>query len=182
MNDELLQLLHGLIENWENEVVEFKEANKDYDKDKIGQYFSAISNEANLKGLQYGWLVFGVHNKTRMVIGSDYRDTRGLDSLKHEVAQQTGGITFTDVFEIYDGDTHIDLIINYLNQFGYGAKSDFVKLLGDKLSDILDNKQKEKKVSNLLTTMRRRGIIHYDGRTRRDGKWVLANNYGGILS
>ena len=27
-------------------MAEFKEAGKDYDKNKIGQYFSAISNEA----------------------------------------------------------------------------------------------------------------------------------------
>ena len=34
---ELLQTLSGLISNWESEVVEFKEANNDYDKDKIGR-------------------------------------------------------------------------------------------------------------------------------------------------
>ena len=49
MNNELLQTLRGLIRNWEHEVVEFKQATNDYDQDKIGQYFSAISNEANLK-------------------------------------------------------------------------------------------------------------------------------------
>ena len=108
MNEELLQILHGLISHWEHEVVEFKQAQSDYDKDKIGQYFSAISNEANLKGLQHGWLVFGVDNRTREVAGTDYRDTHGLESLKHEIAQNTtGGITFTDVFEVYDGGSRI---------------------------------------------------------------------------
>ena len=43
---ELLELLNKLIQNWETEVAEFKEAGKDCDKNKIGQYFSAISNEA----------------------------------------------------------------------------------------------------------------------------------------
>lgn len=57
--------LESLIKNWENEVVEFKEANNDYDKEKIGRYFSAISNEANLKSVQFGWLVFGVRNKDK---------------------------------------------------------------------------------------------------------------------
>ena len=32
-------LLYDLIKNWEDEVVEFKEAGNDYDKDKIGRYF-----------------------------------------------------------------------------------------------------------------------------------------------
>ncbi|MDR3282813.1 MAG: hypothetical protein LBS92_04290 [Candidatus Methanoplasma sp.] len=74
----------------------------------MGEYFSAISNEANLKGLQYGWLVFGVSNKAKAVVGSDYRDARGLETLKHEIAQDTtGGISFIDVFEVYDGDDRV---------------------------------------------------------------------------
>ena len=108
MNEELLQLLRGLVRNWENEVVEFKQASNDYNKDRIGQYFSAISNEANLKGLRHGWLVFGVNNKTREIVGSDYRDKRGLDTLTHEIAQNTtGAITFTDIFEIHDDDKRV---------------------------------------------------------------------------
>ena len=108
MNNELLQTLHGLIRNWEHEVVEFKQATNDYDQDKIGRYFSAISNEANLKGLQYGWLVFGVDNKTRAIANSNYRSTRGLETLKHEIANNaTGGITFIDIFEVYDGNDRV---------------------------------------------------------------------------
>ena len=102
-NTELLKTLHSLIYNWENEVVEFKQATNSFSQHEVGKYFSAISNEASLKGAQYGWLIFGVHNKSRKVVGTDYRDTRGLDALKHEIAQNaTGGITFIDIFEIYD--------------------------------------------------------------------------------
>lgn len=98
-NNDLKQVLHKLINNWEHEVVEFKEATNDYDKNKIGEYFSAISNEANLKSLQYGWLVFGVRNKDRAIVGSNYRDSKGLDTLKQEIAQNTtGNISFIDVF------------------------------------------------------------------------------------
>lgn len=102
MERELLLVLDNLIKNWEYEVVEFKEANNDFDKNKIGQYFSAISNEANLKSLQYGWLVFGVRNKGKTIVGTDYRDTKGLDTLKYEIAQgTTGGIQFIDIYELY---------------------------------------------------------------------------------
>lgn len=101
-NADLIATLNNLIVNWETEVVEFKEANKDYDKDKIGQYFSAISNESNLKGLQYGWLIFGVRNKDRKIIGSEYRNKKGLDTLKLEISQgTTGGISFVEIFEVY---------------------------------------------------------------------------------
>ena len=99
---DLLQTLNSLIENWENEVVEFKAADNDYDKDKIGQYFSAISNEANLKGLQYGWLIFGVRNKDKAITGTNYRNAAGLETLKHEIATgTTGGISYIEIYEIY---------------------------------------------------------------------------------
>ena len=101
-SDDLIATLINLIKNWETEVVEFKEANRDYDKDKIGQYFSAISNEANLKGLQYGWLIFGVRNKDRKIVGSEYRNKKGLDTLKLEISEgTTGGISFIEIFEVY---------------------------------------------------------------------------------
>ena len=101
-SDDLIATLINLIKNWETEVVEFKEANRDYDKDKIGQYFSAISNEANLKGLQYGWLIFGVRNKDRKIVGSEYRNKKGLDTLKLEISEgATGGISFIEIFEVY---------------------------------------------------------------------------------
>lgn len=62
---DLTQLLSGLITTWENEVTEFKQAGSEYSTDDIGKYFSALANEANLRGTAGGWLVFGVNNKTR---------------------------------------------------------------------------------------------------------------------
>jgi ATP-dependent DNA helicase RecG len=87
---ELAALLDKLIATWENEVVEFKQANNDYDTNKMGEYFSALSNEANLRGVESAWLVFGVNNKTRSVLGSDYRsEPERLQGLKHQIAQAT---------------------------------------------------------------------------------------------
>ena len=101
-NSELCTVLDRLIKNWETEVVEFKEAGKDYDKNKIGQYFSAISNEANLKSLQHGWLVFGVRNKDKAIVGSEYRNSKGLDTLKQEISiGTTGGISFIEIYEVF---------------------------------------------------------------------------------
>ena len=96
---ELNSLLEQLIATWENEVVEFKQAGNDYDTDKIGQYFSALSNEANLRNAERAWLVFGVNNKTRAVVGSNYRtEAERLHGLKHQIAQATEpGITFREI-------------------------------------------------------------------------------------
>ena len=37
----------------ENEVIEFKKGGSGYSFNEIGQYFSALSNEANLRGKPY---------------------------------------------------------------------------------------------------------------------------------
>ena len=55
----------------ETEVVEFKKAENGFGDQELGQYFSALSNEANLRGRQCAWLVFGVENKTHEVIGTN---------------------------------------------------------------------------------------------------------------
>ena len=59
--EELTNILDSLlILPAETEVVEFKRAERNFDDRDLGQYFSALSNEANLKGRPCAWLVFGV--------------------------------------------------------------------------------------------------------------------------
>lgn len=97
------QLLHQLGQlrglPHETEWVEFKEAKNQYDFNKLGRYFSALSNEANLKNQPCGWLVFGVVNNDRSICGSRFRENAAdLDSLKQEVASQTtGNLTFLEI-------------------------------------------------------------------------------------
>jgi len=100
----LTALLTALIATWENEVVEFKQAGNDYDTDKIGEYFSALSNEANLRGVASAWLVFGVNDKSRAVVGSDYRlEPERLQRLKQQMAQGTEpSVTFRHIHVLND--------------------------------------------------------------------------------
>ena len=99
LND-ILNRLCGL--EAENEIVEFKEAKSNYDFTKLGKYFSALSNEANLKGKPFGWLVFGIEDKKHNIVGSIYRSKRkDLDSLKGEMANKTTNrISFIDIHEV----------------------------------------------------------------------------------
>ncbi|MBI1767270.1 MAG: putative DNA binding domain-containing protein [Bacteroidetes bacterium] len=86
----------------ETEVVEFKEAKNTFDFSKLGKYFSALSNEANLKRKKYAWLIFGIENKHFHVVGSNFRtDRKYLDSLKGEIASKTTNrITFIEIYEL----------------------------------------------------------------------------------
>lgn len=65
--DQLLAILTSLVGGWEGECVEFKEAGDGFSTSDIGKYFSALSNEANLRARASAWLVFGVKNSTRKV-------------------------------------------------------------------------------------------------------------------
>ncbi len=103
---EYYEILENLMARWEYEIVEFKEAKSNYDTDKIGRYFSAISNEANLRQQQYGWLVFGVSEKgkVRHVVGSAYKkgEKTLLERFKYEISRDTtNGMTFYDIIEIF---------------------------------------------------------------------------------
>jgi len=110
--DELRQTLLNLRNlTAENEVVEFKEAKMNYDFQKLGKYFSALSNEANLKGKPFAWLVFGVENKKHKIVGSQFRPQRkDLDSLKSEIANKTTNrITFIEIHELNEPDGRVIL-------------------------------------------------------------------------
>jgi ATP-dependent DNA helicase RecG len=86
----------------ENEVFEFKEAKNGYDFRKIGKYFSALSNEANLKDVDCAWLIFGVEDKKKSIVGSNFRiNKKDLHNLKKEIADQTTSrITFIEIYEL----------------------------------------------------------------------------------
>lgn len=85
----------------ETEVVEFKAAKNNFDFKDLGKYFSALSNEANLKNKPCGWLLFGVTNQ-RKVVGTNYRPNRkDLDSLKHEIAEKINNrLSFIEIHEL----------------------------------------------------------------------------------
>jgi len=86
----------------ETECVEFKEAKTKFDIDKLGQYFSALSNEANLKDKDFGWLIFGVKDSDKSIVGSEFRrDRKHLDKLKGEISAHTSyRIGFVEIHEL----------------------------------------------------------------------------------
>lgn len=107
---EMRQLTKKILANAETEIVEYKEAKRKFGLDDLGKYFSALSNEANLRSAECGWLFFGITDN-RQVCGTSYRQEQGphsagLQKLKHEISQKTnGGMTFEEIYE-YQLDGH----------------------------------------------------------------------------
>ena len=107
-NDQLQWLLSGV---GENDVVEFKEAKNSFSFDKIGKYFSALSNEANLKGERCAWLLFGIKDN-HQVVGSRFRENhKDLQSLKKEVADKTTKrLTFVNIHTVQHSNGRVLLL------------------------------------------------------------------------
>lgn len=103
-HEQLKEKIIAMIDPFENEVVEFKEAKSNFSFNDLGKYFSALSNEANLRNQREAWLIFGVTNQKELV-GSDYRKSGSLQSLKKEIVDATNNrLTFLEIYElIIDG-------------------------------------------------------------------------------
>ncbi len=178
MNDKtieniLLETLYKLIEGCENELVEFKEAKANFDTHKLGQYFSAISNEANLKNKQNGWIVFGINDKEHQIVGSNYKDAKSLEKLKHEIASNTtGGITFMDIFELFPiVDDKKKRVIMFkipaaVNAIPTGWKNIYYGRNGESLSplsqDEIDRIRRQKKVDWSKEIVKEAKLEHLD--------------------
>lgn len=93
----------------EVEWVEFKQAESNLHFERLGKYFSALSNEANLKNQKCGWLVLGVRDTPRAIVGTDYRPERpALDSLKQQVAvHTTNHLTFDEIYELMTAEGRV---------------------------------------------------------------------------
>jgi len=102
MPQSYIDIFNNLVPHKENEVVEFKKAENNFDFDDLGKYFSALSNEANLRGLDFAWLIFGYDEKKHEIVGTSYKNGESaLNNLKHDFAQHTtDGQTFREIVPI----------------------------------------------------------------------------------
>lgn len=99
-------LIH-LIDGWEHETVEFK-GTKMGDR-PIGEYFSALANEANLAELDSAWLVLGVDDKTHSVIGVESElSNKDISDQKFRVQRDTTQ-SFRDIHSLTYDDKSVIL-------------------------------------------------------------------------
>ena len=99
-DNQLKEKISQMIESFESEVIEFKVARTNYSFNDIGKYISALSNEANLRGLQEAWLFFGVSDDKRYV-GTEFRKQGNLQNLKKEIVNGTNErLTFLEIYEL----------------------------------------------------------------------------------
>lgn len=86
------------------EVVEFKQPSRSFDFEQFGKYFSALSNEANLRGHGAAWLVLGVDDEKEQ--GFDIRPApMFLTTFKEEVAAKVGSdLKIRQIYRLQEGE------------------------------------------------------------------------------
>lgn len=145
--DNYNDILNHLLTQTENEVVEFKTAENQFDRDKLGRYFSALSNEANLRDKDFAWMVLGVSNDKQLKGTSFLSSETAIQGLKHEIANNaTGNLTFREIEPIVVDGKRILLfkipasphnIVTYWKRIAYGRDGEsLVPLSQDKIDDI----------------------------------------------
>lgn len=135
----------------ENEVVEFKEAKQQYDRNKLGKYFSALANEANLENKTSAYLVFGVKDN-QTIVGTTISEKQ-LNEYKKEIADHTSpqlGFISTNRF-VREGKEVVVLEIPAAPKgmpvswkgFKYGRDGESLGALNDNEYDRIKNQVKQ---------------------------------------
>ncbi|MBL8005326.1 MAG: putative DNA binding domain-containing protein [Candidatus Kapabacteria bacterium] len=111
-NDELMRLILTLVkEKDENETLEFKE--NFHGEEELGKCISAIANSARLLDRDYGYIVFGIIDESKQIVGSEFNpDTKKVkkENLKHWLQQRLHpSINIADFECLLDNDKRVVL-------------------------------------------------------------------------
>ncbi|WP_069470784.1 RNA-binding domain-containing protein [Candidatus Marithrix sp. Canyon 246] len=111
---QLIELLNNLIKQpYENEWVEFKL--NFHSPEEIGERISALSNGACIQGQSFGYLVFGVEDKTHIVKGTSFQaksHKKGNEELEHWLANRLNPRIDFSIYEFdYEIDKHISIFV-----------------------------------------------------------------------
>jgi ATP-dependent DNA helicase RecG len=87
-----------------------------------------------------------------------------------QVAQHSGDKAEYIRHRAFDDQHYKQLIVEYLEKFETAKRADIDRLVLDKLPDVLDERQKQHKIKNLLQSLKNQGIIVNLGRTWRLSK------------
>ena len=87
----------------ENEWIEFKV--NDYNPQEIGEYISALSNSACLHHKEFGYLIFGIENSSKVIVGTSFKPKQykiGNEELENWILKNIDlfGVEFCNLNEI----------------------------------------------------------------------------------
>lgn len=67
----------------------------------MGKYFSAISNESNLRNKQYGWIIFGIDDKTHIFTNTRFCSDNNFNGIKKQISDNTtDNVSFIEIYNL----------------------------------------------------------------------------------
>lgn len=93
-----------------------------------------------------------------------------------QVARSTGNKDDYIRNRAFDDAYYKDLILGFLEKYGSASRDELLKLVLDKLSDALDEKQKLNKFRNLLHAMSKRDQTIVKSGGLHKGRWILSSS------
>lgn len=156
----------------ETEWLEFKRNH--VDPQELGEYLSALANEAALCRQPQGHLVFGIDNATHAVLGTDFDAYASKAKGNQDLLPWLGALLQPNPGVEVQAVSHPDGRVVLLS-VGPARDRPVDDLLLPKLPDRMTAEQKRRKVHNLLQELRRGGRIANQG-TRGEPRWVIAKS------
>ena len=147
--EELVGLLKSLLKiNKENEWIEFKINNDD--PYIVGEYISALSNSAALWNKEHAYLIYGVGDKSKEVVGTEFdfnNSKKGNEPLYNWLYRKLKPQIEFNAYEIYYNQKRI-LIIEIDRAKLYPIEFDNIAYIrvGQQKRKLCDYKEKEKKL------------------------------------
>lgn len=152
--EQLRSLLEKLLQQpKETEWLEFKENNTHFEE--IGEYISALSNSAMLAQQDYGYIVFGVRDNSKEIIGTTFKpkaEKKGNEELENWLARLLNPRIDFQLFEFdYDGKNIVVIRVESTKIQPIAFKSDEYIRIGSYKKKLSDYPEKERKIwSNCL--------------------------------
>ncbi|MEP1305370.1 MAG: ATP-binding protein [Balneola sp.] len=153
---QLIKLLRNLVSlDKETEWVEFKENYTE--PELIGEYLSALSNSALLKDEEFGYLVYGVENRSHKIIGTNFKPRKtliGNQELENWLATQLYPRLDFGIFEFTYKEKNIVIFqIGRPNSSPVRFKNfEFIRV-GSYKKKLKDHSEKEKKLWEKLSSV-----------------------------
>ena len=151
--EELNSLLMSLLKlNKENEWIEFKINNDD--SKMIGEYISALSNSATLCNKEHAYLIYGIDDKSKEIVGTDFdfsNSKRGNEPLYNWLYRKLEPQIDFNAYETYYNEKRV-LIIEIDKAKLYPVEFDHTAYIrvGQQKRKLYDYKEKEKKLWDML--------------------------------
>ena len=151
--EELMNLLKSLLKlNKENEWIEFKHNNDN--PLVIGEYISALSNSAALWNKDHAYLIYGIDDKTKEILGTDFdfnNSKKGNEPLYNWLYRKLKPQVDFNPYEIYYNEKRV-LIIEIDKAKLYPVEFDNIAYIrvGEKKRKLCDLKKKKKKLWDML--------------------------------